>query len=105
MKRAATLVSFLVLANLRPASPQGVGPEAGGRDRPVLSYQVGAFFEKTNADRLVAELFSRGYYGTAAEKVVAGKTLWCVTVEAPANPFEDFRAELLSAGYPSFPMR
>ena len=94
----AALATALFLFSLRAAFPQ---PET----KPILAYQVGAFEEKGNADRLVAELFKRGLYGTIIRKKAGGKEFWCVTIEAPPNPFENFQDELLGAGYPSFPIR
>ncbi len=107
-KPVAALASLVFCLSFGPAAAQespSVGSEAAGRTEPILSYQVGAFAVKENADRLVAELFSRGYYGTVIQKTVRGKALWCVTIETSPNPFEDFQAELLAAGYPSFPLR
>ncbi|MGA2547449.1 MAG: SPOR domain-containing protein [Rectinemataceae bacterium] len=72
---------------------------------PILAYQVGAFLDKGNADRLVAELFKLGFYGIVGRKTVRGRSFWTVTVEAPPNPFENFQTELLDAGFPSFPIR
>jgi cell division septation protein DedD len=74
-------------------------------ERPILAYQVGAFVEKRNADRLVAELFKAGFYGYVGQKTIQGRNFWAVTVEAPPNPFENFQEELLNAGFPSFPIR
>lgn len=107
-KLVAALVSFLLFASIRLASPQeesAGGSEAGGRDGPIVSYQVGAFLDKDNADRLAENLFSRGYYGNVVQKTVRGRNFWAVTVAAPANPFENFQDELLAAGFPSFPIR
>jgi cell division septation protein DedD len=75
------------------------------QQEPIIAFQVGAFLHKENADRLVADLLRRGFYGTISKKNVQGKEFWVVTVEAPPNPFEDFGAELSDAGFPSFPIR
>jgi hypothetical protein len=80
-------------------------PQESSSGSPILAYQVGAFLDKGNADRLVAELFRLGFYGVAGRKTVCGRSFWAVTVEAPPNPFENFQAELLDAGFPSFPIR
>jgi hypothetical protein len=97
-KSVAALATAFFILSLQPAFPQAAA-------KPILAYQVGAFVERGNADRLVAELFKRGFYGAIMRKKVGGKQYWCVTIEAPPNPFENFQDELLGAGYPSFPIR
>jgi cell division protein FtsN len=90
------LVAFLSLVSPRPACP-----ETG----PILGYQVGAFIDKQNAERLSAELLKRGFNGDVVKKTVQGRDYWAVTVLAPPNPFEDLQQELLDAGFSSFPVR
>jgi hypothetical protein len=79
--------------------------QAQTEPKPILSYQVGAFQDKENAERLATELFNKGFYGIVGQKTVRGLSLWAVAVLAPPNPFEDFQGELLAAGFPSFPIR
>jgi SPOR domain len=78
---------------------------AFSQQEPVLSFQVGAFIDKGNAERLSDKLLKRGFDGEIGRKTVGGREFWTVTVLAPPNPFEDFRQELLDAGFPSFPIR
>jgi hypothetical protein len=103
-KLDAALISLLFFASLRPASPQkgsAGGSEPGGRDDPIISYQFGAFRDKSNAERLAEELFVRGYYRIVVQKTVQGRNFWVVTVATPSNPFENFQDELLATGLPS----
>jgi hypothetical protein len=88
------LLLFLVLSS--PAFP-----ESG----PILGYQVGAFVDKGNAERLSDMLLKKGFNGDIVPKTVSGKDYWTVRVLAPPNPFEDIQQELLDAGFPSFPIR
>jgi len=106
--RIAMIVPLLVaLSTLAAEAQEGAsgGSEEQAGTGSIVAYQVGAFLNKSNAERLNAELFSRGFYGTIVQKSVHGKDFWAVMVAAPPNPFENFQDELIAAGYTSFPIR
>jgi hypothetical protein len=71
----------------------------------IIGYQVGAFIDKGNAERLSEMLLKKGFNGDIIPKTVLGKNYWTVRVLAPPNPFENLQQELLDAGFPSLPVR
>jgi hypothetical protein len=102
------LFGLIAMVSICPIFAEGAGDssiQSGETDSPVLSYQVGAFLDTNNAERLVADLFKSSFYGYVDQKTVHGRIFWAVTVKAPPNPFENFQEELLDAGFPSFPIR
>jgi hypothetical protein len=70
----------------------------------IIAYQVGAFLERKNADRLVEKLGAKDIVGDIGKKTVGGRTFWTVTVAVSGIPFENLQQELLDAGYASFPI-
>jgi hypothetical protein len=107
-KSFIALFGLIALLSICPIFAEGTSDssiQSGETDSPALSYQVGAFLDKNNAERLVADLFKFGFYGYVDQKTVHGRIFWAVTVKAPPNPFENFQEELLDAGFPSFPIR
>ena len=107
-KSSLALFGLIAMASICPVFAEGSSDssiQAGEADSPVPSYQVGAFLDKNNAERLLADLFKCGFYGYVDQKTVHGRIFWAVTVKAPPNPFENFQEELLDAGFPSFPIR
>lgn len=107
-KSFLALLGLIAMVSICPVFAEGASDssiQAGEADSPVLSYQVGAFLDKNNAERFVADLFKASFYGYVDQKTVRGRIFWAVTVKAPPNPFENFQEELLDAGFPSFPIR
>ena len=107
-KSFLALFGLIAMVSICPIFAEGASDSSfqlGEADSQVLSYQVGAFLDKDNAERLVADLFKSGFYGYIDQKIVRGRVFWAVTVKASPNPFENFQEELLDAGYPSFPIR
>jgi hypothetical protein len=107
-KSFLALLGLIAIVSICPVFAEETGDssiQAGEAYSPVLSYQVGAFLDKINAERLLADLFKASFYGYVDQKTVRGRIFWAVTVKAPPNPFENFQEELLDAGFPSFPIR
>jgi|GEM_PF-5628404 hypothetical protein len=89
------LSGFVFACSFSPAFPEG---------SPIIAYQVGAFLDRKNADRLVEKLGAKDIVGDISRKAVGGKTFWAVTVAVSGIPFENLRQELLDAGFASFPV-
>jgi len=100
------MAALLFARSSCPVSPEGDGPleEDRADGSPIIAYQVGAFLERKNADRLVEKLGAKDIVGDIGEKTVGGRTFWIVTVAVSGIPFENLQQELLDAGYASFPI-
>ena len=84
----------------------GTGPQTGAvSDGMVVAYQTGAFLIRANAERLIAKLGEQDFVGDLYQKLVHGHLYWVVAVAASTIPFENRQAELLDAGFASFPIR
>jgi hypothetical protein len=70
----------------------------------IAAYQVGAFLNEKDAERMVSDIGKKDFYGNIYEKTVGGKVLWVVTVSVSGIPFENLQQELLDAGFASIPV-